>query len=398
MTVFFRTILLAVVGVAAAIIIGFSLQDSHAAVSRQTPPQSALAATTSAPTVVMATSTAGAVATTTSQKPPIKVAKAPTGNTIPAKTASTPPPPPAAEASTPVSTGGPTAAPSEPAYSESALNDKVRQSVVNILCISAGGKPVNSISGSGVIIDSRGVILTNAHVAQYFLLKNYPTPNNDDCTIRIGSPAKAAYKAELLFIPPAWITANASEIIAANPSGNGEHDYAFLRITGPADPSVSMPDSFPFLPISVNPPDTGYSLLTAGYPAGFLGGSTILQNLYASSAETTVGDLYTFGSGTIDAFSVGGSIVAQPGASGGAVVDGNGVLVGIVVTSSTGDTTSARDLHALATSYIINDFDTQAGGPLQAYLTGDLASRAVAFENSFAPDLRQALVNAIEGR
>ena len=39
------------------------------------------------------------------------------------------------------------------------------------------GKPkeetIKAISGSGVIIDSRGVILTNAHLAEYFLLKDY---------------------------------------------------------------------------------------------------------------------------------------------------------------------------------------------------------------------------------
>src|SRR3989344_252919 len=56
-----------------------------------------------------------------------------------------------------------------------ALNEQVRAAVVNILCITGSGGPLNSISGSGVIIDPRGIILTNAHVAQYFLLKNYPT-------------------------------------------------------------------------------------------------------------------------------------------------------------------------------------------------------------------------------
>ena len=42
-----------------------------------------------------------------------------------------------------------------------------RPALVNILCRPRGAGPIASpISGSGVIIDPRGVILTNAHVAQ----------------------------------------------------------------------------------------------------------------------------------------------------------------------------------------------------------------------------------------
>ena len=36
------------------------------------------------------------------------------------------------------------------------------------------GRLFNPISGSGVIVDSRGVVLTNAHVGQFFLLHDYP--------------------------------------------------------------------------------------------------------------------------------------------------------------------------------------------------------------------------------
>ena len=49
------------------------------------------------------------------------------------------------------------------------LNEKSRSALVNILCEATA--PLRSTSGSGVIIDSRGVILTNAHIAQLFLFE-----------------------------------------------------------------------------------------------------------------------------------------------------------------------------------------------------------------------------------
>src|SRR3989344_1157804 len=49
------------------------------------------------------------------------------------------------------------------------INERARPTLVNILCGARSGT-FRPISASGVIIDPRGVILTNAHVAQYFLL------------------------------------------------------------------------------------------------------------------------------------------------------------------------------------------------------------------------------------
>ncbi|HEV8677502.1 MAG TPA: hypothetical protein VN701_01580, partial [Candidatus Paceibacterota bacterium] len=65
-------------------------------------------------------------------------------------------------------------APQTPLLSPEQVNENARASIVNILCLATGNGQENSISGSGVIIDARGVILTNAHVGQYFLLKDYP--------------------------------------------------------------------------------------------------------------------------------------------------------------------------------------------------------------------------------
>jgi hypothetical protein len=278
----------------------------------------------------------------------------------------------------------------------SPVNDRVRSALVNILCATRGVGPFESISASGVIIDPRGVVLTNAHVAQFFLLRNYPTPNFVQCIIRTGSPATPAYTAELLFISPSWIAANAQKLSQTNPTGNGEHDYALVRITGAYNSSVTLPSQFPFVLTAVNAPPEGTDVLEAGYAAGFLGGSSILNNLYASSAFSKVGQIYTYGSNEEDLFSVGGSIVAQHGSSGGPVTTTDGTLVGLLVTSTDAVDTAGRDLRALATSYIIKDFENDRGKSLESVLSGNLADEAAIFNQVYAPLLTQKLITALQ--
>jgi len=271
------------------------------------------------------------------------------------------------------------------------INNTVREATVNILCNSQAGGPLSSITGSGVFIDPTGVILTNAHVAQYFLLKNYSSPGFLNCIIRTGSPASPAYTAELLFLPPSWIAANAKKITDDAPTGNGERDYALVRVTGMIDSRKELPAAFPFLPLFFSEITEGDTVVVAGYPAGFSGGITIAKDLYAASSITQIGNVYTYASTTIDIYSVGGSVVAQQGSSGGAVADSNGNLVGLIVTSTITPDTASRDLHALATSYIARDFEHEYGISLPSFFTRDLKGAAQIFATVIAPTLTQAL-------
>lgn len=281
------------------------------------------------------------------------------------------------------------------------LNDVTRAALVNILCTTAGAGPLNPISGSGVVIDPRGVVLTNAHVAQYFLLKNYPREGFVECVLRTGSPATPAFEADLLFLPPSWIAQNAQKIDDERPTGNGEHDYALLRITG-ALGAESVPTTLPHLPLALDEPIQNASVLLAGYPAGFLGGATIAKELYAASANAQIGTIYTFDTSTIDVFSIGGSVVAQQGSSGGAVSELNAqspngaALVGLIVTSSDAPDTASRDLRALSTEYIIRDFASEYGAPLATFLGRDLVFEQALFLQTIAPALTSALTNALE--
>src|SRR5581483_11049927 len=186
------------------------------------------------------------------------------------------------------------------------INASARPAIVNIFC-TANGDTLDPISGTGVIIDPQGIILTNAHVAEYLLLKNYREPNFIQCVVRTGSPAINTYNADLLYISPQWVRDNVGVITSQNPTGTGENDFAFLRITSTV--SGAPISSVPYIPphiaenITVNEP-----VVLISYPAGFLGGISIAEDLSASSAVTTIQDVFTFGQSTIDVISVGGTI------------------------------------------------------------------------------------------
>ncbi len=276
-----------------------------------------------------------------------------------------------------------------------AVNDTARAALVNVLCAQRGGS-LRPISGSGVIIDPRGVILTNAHVAQYVLLASDPRVDLS-CVIRNGSPARQRWTAKPLYIPRVWVNEHAVDLNAPHPLGTGEHDYALLLIDGTTDGSP-LPGSFPFVA-----PDTREAIgfiddmvLAASYPAEFLGGSTAQLNLYPASSFTTIKDLLTFASSTVDLVSLGGVIEAQSGSSGGAVVNGWGRLIGIISTTSEGTTTAQRDLRAITLSYIDRDIAAQTGSGLPSFLGGDVAGKAAAFKTDEAPGIIRLLTDQIK--
>jgi hypothetical protein len=278
------------------------------------------------------------------------------------------------------------------------LNTIARSALVNILCTTATGGSFNPISGSGILVDNRGVILTNAHVAQYFLLRDYPFPNNIQCVIRTGSPASPQYTAEVMYLPSEWVAANAAQIIAQHPLGTGENDYAFLRITGTVSPAITLPASFPALPMTSAAPEVGAPVLLAAYPAGLLDGQTIQQNLYSSSAVSIVKNLYSFdGLSHVDLISLGGTVVSQTGSSGGALVGlGSSKLLGVIATETTGTTTADRQLNAVTVGFIDRSLSKAGKGGLYSFLTGDIAQKTTDFEANVAPQETAQLEAALK--
>lgn len=254
----------------------------------------------------------------------------------------------------------------------------LRAALVNIICYAPVGSPIHSISGSGVFIDPKGIILTNAHVAQFFLLAD----RGVSCTIRAGSPAANSYEASLMYISPAWINANATILTQTAPRGTGEYDFAFLAVTK-STTSTIFPSSFPYVPLATTPPASLTPVVIASYGAQFLASSQVQSGLFPTIVFGLVKDVYTFAVNTIDVLALGGSAAAQEGSSGGGVADAFGKLVGTITTSTVEGATDTRFLDAITASYIRSDFASETGQPLDLLLEQDPATAAA----NFAPQI-----------
>jgi Trypsin-like peptidase domain len=269
------------------------------------------------------------------------------------------------------------------------LNETSRKALVNILCTSRNNT-LSPLTGSGVVIDPQGIILTNAHIGQFFLLSQYI-----DCIIRTGSPAYPTYKAELIHISSTWIQDNAFQINKENALGTGENDYALLLITEKIDGTKNQsPVSF-LQPSYTNIKLNEYTLLTS-YPAGFLGGIAVLRDLYAVSSIAEVSELFTFEGTTVDLFSIGGTVSSQKGSSGGAVIDKEGNLKGIIVTATEDTQTSNRDLRAISIGHIDRNIYRETGKGLEDILENTNSDSIQNFKTQVAPSLREKLIDILQ--
>lgn len=275
--------------------------------------------------------------------------------------------------------------------SESAALDAsaltLRSALVNIICYASAGSGLHSISGSGVFVDPKGIILTNAHIAQYFLLAD----RGVSCAIRAGSPAADSYGAALVYISPAWLGANASVLTQAEPSGTGEYDFAFLAVTKSAT-SAPLPSSFLYIPLATSAPSRAAPVVIASYGAQFLASNQVQSSLFPTVVFGSVKDVFTFATSTIDVLALGGSAAAQEGSSGGGAADASDALTGVITTSTTEGATDARSLSAITASYIRAEYAKETGQVLEALLALPTAT-AIA---DFAPRIPtlEALITA----
>ncbi len=283
---------------------------------------------------------------------------------------------------------------SEPVPDFEAINTFARGTIVNILC-TVKGNELSPISGTGVVVSKSGLILTNAHLAQYFLLKDYAGKNSLDCVARTGSPAYPKYNLELVYISPTWVEKNKTLLKEQNPMGTGENDFAFVRITGMVDGS-KLPESFTYLSMNIRENIISKEpVLLVSYPAGFLGGISVLQDLSITSAITLTDTLYTFKDGSVDLISVPGTVVSQKGSSGGAVVDKYASLLGIIVTTSSGEKTSDRDLQAITLAYINRSLQNEIGLNLEQFTNQNMSEVAKKFQEINAPNLTKLITDEL---
>lgn len=288
------------------------------------------------------------------------------------------------------------------AYQQAALGSAGRtgrtveepvEALVNIFCTFTTEEYVKTTTGSGFFIDPDGIIITNAHVAQFLLLEETNKFGDAECIIRAGSPAAPEYKAELLYIPPAWIQENATNLSQAVPLGTGERDYALLFVQSSVDndplptefPALSVDDNL--LPVSIKNSD----VVLAGYPATDLIRNGRETALIAKQADAEITELYTFGSNYADVFSISGTEVGAEGASGGPVLDEAGNVIGLITTRGDDDNDGAGSLRAITMSHISRTMAEETGLAFEENLNGNLPLRAKLFTETVAPFLIQML-------
>jgi len=241
----------------------------------------------------------------------------------------------------------------------------LRGAIVNIICTSKDSR-IRSMSGSGVIFDPKGLILTNSHVAQYYLLRDVLPAGTITCTIRTGSPAQSAYKASPAYVSSEWIAANPNTLATAGARGTGEHDFAVLAITGSASP-LPLPGSFPYIPLSKTVPEDNVELALGTYGAQSLSSKQIQDSLFPTLVVAKVKNRFSFGNGQIDLIALTGSAASQQGSSGGGVVNDKGELVGIVTTSTQSGAIETRETRVVTTAHMRSSFKKDSGEDFDRY-------------------------------
>lgn len=263
------------------------------------------------------------------------------------------------------------------------------EAIVNIFCTFRNTEYIRTTTGTGFFIDRDGVILTNAHVAQFLLMEGADEFGETECIVRTGNPAAPQYHAELLYLPPAWIQENATVMNDDVPMGTGERDYALLYVSKSID-NQPLPAQFPSLSFDTEllPISTKNALVVAaGYPATNLLENGPSADLIPQKATTSVSELYTFGSNYADVFSIRGSVVGAEGASGGPVVNTNGDVIGMIATRGDDSSDGPGSLRAITLSHIERTIFEETGFTLQQNVGGNLPYRAKIFAETLTPFL-----------
>ncbi len=271
----------------------------------------------------------------------------------------------------------------------------LKAAVVNIICLPGGG--LRGSSGSGVVIDPRGIIVTVAHVGQNFLLVDYPQVGAGTCYIRTGSPAKNAYTAKLVYISTEWVDDNETTLLEARPKGTGENDYAFLAITGSVT-TTPLPSTFSYIPFARENTEVeiGDRVGVGSYGAEFLSSSEVRSSLYPTISFAPVNDFLTFDRPSTDVISVHAGAAAQEGSSGGAVINSDKKFIGLITTRTVKSDLSLRDLQAISIDHIRRSFREEMGTNLDSYLTNNSPVILVAKFSNTAVELLEQFTDAID--
>jgi len=281
-----------------------------------------------------------------------------------------------------------------PSVSFAAPIDDVAAATVNVYCTYKSGSKRYSTTGSGFFIDSRGIIMTNAHVAAPFLLTDKKGEQLSDCSIRTGSPAKDRYEAQVLYISPEWVEANVAELKKGQPRGTGEGDFALLQVT--AATKGSLPASFPAIAPAVSGNvSEGDPLIAAGYPAEKLDFRKVRSKLMLATSTPTLTSVRYYVRPFADLIVLSPSALSASGASGGPIATADGRALAITTAVEQAKDKRERSLRAITLSYVDRVLTLDTGKPLTLLLLGDLKALKERTDTSLSKELTASLNKAL---
>lgn len=262
------------------------------------------------------------------------------------------------------------------------LLQKTQDATVHILCSATTPKGIRSVSGTGVMIDPRGIIISNAHI-----MSQLAAPDTTaTCVARTGNPSANPTPLTLIYISPKWLAEYGPQIYQDELAGTGENDFALAYLQPKPN---TPPQHHVFIPSErIGQFTPGDTVLGCAYPAEFISADSITSRLYQNCSYINTGKGFTFAKDTFDAISLGGTILARAGVSGGPIVDQFGVLQGIMATSSRENSTSARTLTAITFEHILRSFQASERIHLREYLAQSietLLQKAVAQKATVRP-------------
>jgi len=273
---------------------------------------------------------------------------------------------------------------------DNSIEGKIKSATANILCSERVPQGIEKFTGSAVAISPAGVFITNSHVALYILLEETLSTGDMSCFIRTGSPAKKAYKAEIVYIPKAWVMNNKNILNTSSPSGSGEKDYALIRVTSSLQNNYLT--SVPYLDRSIKNPSINDSIYLSGYPAGFSNGDLLDSSLYEMEQNASIRDIFGFDTFSADSFGTSPTLLAEKGSSGGGITDADGKLLGIMFATTLDNYTNQKNIRGITLSYINRDILKDTGKDLDWYVT-NATEEASRFRTEDANSLSNILTN-----
>ena len=261
-----------------------------------------------------------------SSQAPIKKKSLAASNQIPAVKIVTPPPPSNAPAS-------------PPNLSDPQFYDRYASAVIQVFCMT----PEEYFSASGVIVNDRGLVLTNAHVAE--IMQKVGVQN---CQARHGNPANAFASLEVVF--------SADTNAKINDTKVPQHDFAFLKL-------VNHREAFHVADLTLDMAPDGQTVLTLGYPSEFLEGNAAADHANLVFSLLVVDGLTNFDSDhtTADGYIFQGGIALQQGSSGTPIFDRSGNVLAIIFATTKASTTADREGVAIMTSAIDRELVKEVG-------------------------------------